>query len=348
VRAKLELHEIVLARIQERALIENPKLGEAIKALRDANAPLLREVGLDFNLSLGGANPQTPRHADEDAADSGDYDAEGERSPSPISSAAPSPRIEQSPKGGGRSSGANALAAALSRQKKNQTSAYPGASASQPSHGDGRPTILSFNHNDEEEASAPRRDGQSTIFSKRDFADKYLKNSQKGTYADLHGPSNNHAAKRTGDNHDNHYAVHRNRPTKALTLKELRAIMVSLYETKTDSDRQRQAREEPTDTMEQHMMSFLHDRYQTRQLVDEWMQAILDATHRLSPEECDVTVFGKIVDNRLAETSAAVQDVAHVVVYAAQEACSHEECAPAQGRGRSLVASPTYTWCALR
>lgn len=102
--------------------------------------------------------------------------------------------------------------------------------------------------------------------------------------------------------------VSASRPGKDLSLRQLRHIMNSLYESKAQHDVRCNELKEPNETMEQHLYGFLSRRYGVRSVVQEWAQALFRAINRWSPQECDVAVFGKILQNTLAESFSAVQD----------------------------------------
>lgn len=66
--------------------------------------------------------------------------------------------------------------------------------------------------------------------------------------------------------------------------------------------------------MEQHLYSFLTKRYVTKPVIMEWASAIFRAIQRFAGSECDVAVFGKILQNSLSESFPAVQDTLRATV----------------------------------
>merc|ERR1719281_1984092 len=66
--------------------------------------------------------------------------------------------------------------------------------------------------------------------------------------------------------------------------------------------------------MEQHLYSFLTKRYVTKPAIMEWASSIFRAIQRFAGHECDVAVFGKILQNSLAESFPAVQDTLRATV----------------------------------
>jgi len=105
------------------------------------------------------------------------------------------------------------------------------------------------------------------------------------------------------------------RPGKDLTLRQLRDIMLSVYSSKAQHDLRCQETKEPTETMEQHTYSFLGKRYGLKSVIQEWASAIFRAIQRFASKECDVAVFGKILQNTLAESFPAVQDTIRSTVH---------------------------------
>uniref|UniRef100_A0A7S4V0U3 EF-hand domain-containing protein n=1 Tax=Alexandrium monilatum TaxID=311494 RepID=A0A7S4V0U3_9DINO len=95
---------------------------------------------------------------------------------------------------------------------------------------------------------------------------------------------------------------------KELTLRQLRTIISMVYASKAQHDERCIEMREPRETMEQHLYSFLGKRYGHKSLVEEWARAIFRAIEREAPRECDIAVFGKILQNKLAENFAPVQD----------------------------------------
>lgn len=85
-------------------------------------------------------------------------------------------------------------------------------------------------------------------------------------------------------------------------------MVTAVYASKAQHDVRAAENREPTETMEQHLYAFLGKRYGTRSVVMEWASAIFKAVQKNAALEADVAVFGKILQNTLAESFPAVQD----------------------------------------
>lgn len=85
-------------------------------------------------------------------------------------------------------------------------------------------------------------------------------------------------------------------------------MITAVYASKAQHDARAAENREPTETMEQHLYAFLGRRYGTRSVVMEWASAIFRAIQKNAALEADVGVFGKILQNTLAESFPAVQD----------------------------------------
>jgi hypothetical protein len=104
------------------------------------------------------------------------------------------------------------------------------------------------------------------------------------------------------------------KPTKELSLRQLRDIMTSVYSAKLQDDARRADLEEPLVTMETFLYSFLGKRYGLKSVVHEWSTAIFRTIQKYAQSEMDVMVFGKILQNKLAESFASVQDTVRATV----------------------------------
>jgi len=98
------------------------------------------------------------------------------------------------------------------------------------------------------------------------------------------------------------------RPSRELTLAQLRDIILAVYASKAQYDAKCLEMKEPTETMEQHLYAFLGKRYGLDSATQEWATTIFRGIQKFAPRENDVAVFGKILQNTLAESFPAVQD----------------------------------------
>ncbi|KAG5502970.1 hypothetical protein JKF63_04743 [Porcisia hertigi] len=96
--------------------------------------------------------------------------------------------------------------------------------------------------------------------------------------------------------------------TKTLALKQLKDIMRGIYTSKVKYDDKCKQNHLPRETMEQHMYTYLNQKYGLREIILKWATAIVDAVRRYAPEDNDVAVFGKILRNEVEEGFRFVQE----------------------------------------
>lgn len=104
--------------------------------------------------------------------------------------------------------------------------------------------------------------------------------------------------------------------SRDLTLKQLRDFMSGVYASKAVHNARCESSQEPVETMEQHLYSYLGKRYGLKSVAHERAQAIYRAIQRYATQECDVLVFAKILKNTLPETFLQVQDTLRTSVHA--------------------------------
>ncbi|GMH53207.1 hypothetical protein TrST_g1705 [Triparma strigata] len=92
-----------------------------------------------------------------------------------------------------------------------------------------------------------------------------------------------------------------------LTLKQLLAFVDELYASKEKYDKKCAASKLPRETMEQHMYTFLNQRYGLRSLIVENASAVIKAVNSFHQQENTVAVFGKILRNEIDEEFRFVQ-----------------------------------------
>ncbi|CAD8107064.1 unnamed protein product [Paramecium sonneborni] len=92
-----------------------------------------------------------------------------------------------------------------------------------------------------------------------------------------------------------------------LTLKQLKDVINEIYESKQKFDQKCAESKLPRETMEQHMYTFLNQKYGLKSLIIEWATSIINALKKYSAEDNDVAVFGKILRNECDEEFRFVQ-----------------------------------------
>ena len=69
----------------------------------------------------------------------------------------------------------------------------------------------------------------------------------------------------------------------------------------------RQAQQQqPRETLEQHLYAFLTQKYGMRQLIMEWLSAILAAVEHFAPRDADVALFDKVLRHAPASCSCVI------------------------------------------
>jgi hypothetical protein len=94
--------------------------------------------------------------------------------------------------------------------------------------------------------------------------------------------------------------------SRVLTKKMLTEIIEEIYISKTNFDKKCIENKMARETMEQHMYTYLNQKYGLKNLIIEWATAIINGIRMFSPEDSDVCLFGKILRNELEEESRIV------------------------------------------
>jgi Ca2+-binding EF-hand superfamily protein len=94
---------------------------------------------------------------------------------------------------------------------------------------------------------------------------------------------------------------------KVLTLRQLRDVTEDIYASKSKYDIKCAETHLPRETMEQHMYTYLNQRYGLKHLILEWATAIIQGVKKYTADDNDVAVFGKILRNEIDEEFRFVQ-----------------------------------------
>lgn len=86
-----------------------------------------------------------------------------------------------------------------------------------------------------------------------------------------------------------------------ISLNQLMSFIEELYASKAKYDKKCAEGHLARETMEQHMYTFLNQRYGLRSLIVENASAVIKAVNMFSVESTDVAVFGKIIKNEIDE-----------------------------------------------
>lgn len=94
---------------------------------------------------------------------------------------------------------------------------------------------------------------------------------------------------------------------KVLTLRQLLDMIDNIYTSKEKYDQRCAMHELPHETMEQHMYTYLNQRYGLREIIVEYATAIIEGVKRYATEQNEVAVFAKILRNEVDEGFRTVQ-----------------------------------------
>lgn len=94
---------------------------------------------------------------------------------------------------------------------------------------------------------------------------------------------------------------------RTLTLRQLQEIINDVYNSKLKADAKALETHQPRETMEQHLYTFLNQKYGLKSLILDWVHAIVATISRYSNEDNDVAVFGKILQSDIDEGFRFVQ-----------------------------------------
>ena len=82
--------------------------------------------------------------------------------------------------------------------------------------------------------------------------------------------------------------------SRVLTGKMMKDIINEIYASKAEFDKKCLDSKLPKETMEQHMYTFLNQKYGLKTLIIEWATSIVNGIKMYSLEESDICLFGKV------------------------------------------------------
>ena len=94
---------------------------------------------------------------------------------------------------------------------------------------------------------------------------------------------------------------------RAISLKQLKDHIEQIYASKIKFDQKCKQARLPRETMEQHMYTYLNQRYGLKPLIVDHASAIIKAVNKCAKQDNDVAVFGKILRNEIDEEFRFVQ-----------------------------------------
>ena len=93
---------------------------------------------------------------------------------------------------------------------------------------------------------------------------------------------------------------------RILTQKQLLQVITEIYTSKSQYDKKCYDYHLPKETLEQHMYTFLNNKYGLKNLTIEWATSIINGIKQYSQTNSEVCLFGKILRNELEEESYQV------------------------------------------
>jgi hypothetical protein len=93
---------------------------------------------------------------------------------------------------------------------------------------------------------------------------------------------------------------------RALTKNMLLEIINDIYNSKQHYDKKCIESKIPRETMEQHMYTYLNQKYGLKNLIIEWAASIINGIRMYSYEDSDVLLFGKVLRNEIEEEAVGV------------------------------------------
>ena len=93
---------------------------------------------------------------------------------------------------------------------------------------------------------------------------------------------------------------------RALTKNMLLEIINDIYNSKHHYDKKCLESNIPRETMEQHMYTYLNQKYGLKNLIIEWAASIINGIRMYSYEDSDILLFGKVLRNEIEEEAVGV------------------------------------------
>ena len=151
---------------------------------------------------------------------------------------------------------------------------------------------------------------QSKIFNIKNkiiIKDNISKYINKNNYINNNNINNNNYDLNNNKNNINNYNSPRNIQKiispKILTIKMAKDIINDIYSSKENYDKICYENKLPRETMEEHMYTYLNQKYGLKKLIIEWAATIINAIKMYSSEDSDINLFGKILRNEQEEDS---------------------------------------------
>ena len=93
---------------------------------------------------------------------------------------------------------------------------------------------------------------------------------------------------------------------RVCTIKMMKEIINDIYNSKAEFDKKSDENKLPRETMEQHMYTYLNQKYGLRTIVIEWATNIINGIKIFSSEDSEICLFGKILRNEIEEDARLI------------------------------------------
>ena len=93
---------------------------------------------------------------------------------------------------------------------------------------------------------------------------------------------------------------------RVCTIKMMKEIINDIYNSKAEFDKKSDENKLPRETMEQHMYTYLNQKYGLRSIIIEWATNIINGIKIFSSEDSEICLFGKILRNEIEEDARLI------------------------------------------
>ena len=93
---------------------------------------------------------------------------------------------------------------------------------------------------------------------------------------------------------------------RVFTIKMMKEIINDIYNSKAEFDKKSDENKLPRETMEQHMYTYLNQKYGLKSIIIEWASNIINGIKIFSSEDSEICLFGKILRNEIEENARLI------------------------------------------
>ena len=93
---------------------------------------------------------------------------------------------------------------------------------------------------------------------------------------------------------------------RVFTIKMMKEIINDIYNSKAEYDKKSEENKLPKETMEQHMYTYLNQKYGLKSIIIEWASNIINGIKIFSSEDSEICLFGKILRNEIEENARLI------------------------------------------